>query len=91
MRTIVSALLFGVCLVAGPAQAQQNPWVPSGSVEPIGSLPNGTPAQMQNPWVPSGYRGSVPDDAAFASGRTRGGDSAPRRPAASQRNTGDTK
>jgi hypothetical protein len=30
MRTLVSTLLLGVCLVASPALAQQHPWVPSG-------------------------------------------------------------
>jgi hypothetical protein len=39
MRTLVSTLLVGICLVAGPAFAQQNPWVPSGTY--TGSLPNG--------------------------------------------------
>jgi hypothetical protein len=92
MRTFVSALLFGVCLVAGPAQAQQHPWLPSGATEPTGSLPNGTPVEMQHPWVPSGYRGTVPnDEAAWASGRARSVDSNQRHPAASRRDTGDTK
>jgi hypothetical protein len=45
MRTLVSTFLIGVCLVAGPALAQQHPRVPS-SVDTegcvyIGSLPNG--------------------------------------------------
>jgi hypothetical protein len=45
MRTLVSSFLVGVCLVAGPALAQQHPLVPS-SVDTegcmyIGSLPNG--------------------------------------------------
>ena len=92
MRTVVGALLFGVCVIAGPAQAQQNPWLPSGTTGPTGSLPDGTPAEMQHPWVPSGYRGVAPnDDGAFASGRGRSGDSIQRRPAASRRDTGDTK
>jgi hypothetical protein len=30
MRTLFSTLLVGGFLVAGPALAQQNPWVPSG-------------------------------------------------------------
>jgi hypothetical protein len=94
MRTFVGALLFGVCVIAGPAQAQQHPWLSSGATEPTGSLPDGTPAEMQHPWVPSGYRGgAVPnDDGAWASsGRGRSVDSTQRRPAASRRDTSDTK
>jgi len=29
MRTLVSTFLVGACFVAGPALAQQHPWVPS--------------------------------------------------------------
>jgi len=39
MRTLVSTFLVGVSLVAGPALAQQNPWVPSGIY--TRSLPSG--------------------------------------------------
>jgi hypothetical protein len=31
MRTLVSTIVVGVCLVGGPALAQQHPWVPSGT------------------------------------------------------------
>jgi phage tail protein X len=39
MRTLVSTFLVGVCLVAGPALAQQHPLVPSGMY--TGSLLDG--------------------------------------------------
>jgi hypothetical protein len=92
MRRFVGALLFGVCVIAGPAQAQQHPWLSSGATQPTGSLPDGTPVEMQHPWVPSGYRSTVPnDDAAWASSRGRSGDSIQRHPAASRRDTNDTK
>jgi hypothetical protein len=39
MRTLVSTFLVGVCLVAGPALAQQHPRMPGGMY--TRSLPNG--------------------------------------------------
>jgi len=30
MRTLLGTFVFGVCIVASPALAQQHPWVPSG-------------------------------------------------------------
>jgi hypothetical protein len=39
MRTLVTTFVVGICLVAGPALAQQHPWVPGGMY--AGSLPNG--------------------------------------------------
>jgi hypothetical protein len=73
MRTLVSTILVGVSLIAGPAFAQQNPWVPSGMNAPVGSLPNGDPAVTPNPWVASTvYEGSLPNgDAARAEVRIR--------------------
>jgi hypothetical protein len=94
MRKLVS-IFFGVSLIAGPAYAQQNPWVPSGVTEPAGSLPNGDPAITKNPWVPSGvYTGNLPNGApAWASTRSVGssGDIAVRHSGASRRDRGDTK
>jgi hypothetical protein len=43
MRTLISTLLVGGLLVAGPALAQQNPWVPSGVY--TGSLAYGQASQ----------------------------------------------
>jgi hypothetical protein len=51
MRTLVGTFLAGACLVAGPALAQQNPWVPScvyaGGCMYTGSLANGAPARAE--------------------------------------------
>jgi len=73
MRSLVSTILVGATLVAGPALAQQNPWVPSGMNAPIGSLPNGDdPAVARHPWVSSTvYEGKLPngDPAARADSR----------------------
>jgi hypothetical protein len=75
MRALVSAILVGATLVAGPALAQQHPWVPSGVNAPAGSLPNGDdPAVTHHPWVSSNvYEGNKPngDALARADGRPR--------------------
>ena len=75
MRKLVLALapaLVGVFL-AGAAQAQQHPWVPSNFSGLTGSRPNGAPAAIseQHPWVPSDvYAGNQRNSApAWASSR----------------------
>jgi hypothetical protein len=85
MRKLVSTFLVGVSLVAGPALAQQHPWLPSGAAEPTGSLPNGDAPVQQHPWVPSGMStGNLPngDAPARAESRVRQG---------GQRHPGDAK
>jgi hypothetical protein len=91
MRTLLSTILVGVGLLATPALAQQNPWVPSGVTEPIGKLPNGDLPVAQHPWVPTGvYVGNLPNgDPAYASTRVRSGDTGARHPVASQHNPGN--
>jgi hypothetical protein len=94
MRNLVS-ILFAMSLIAGPAYAQQNPWVPSGVTEPAGSLPNGDPAVSHHPWVPGDvYVGTLPNGApawAFSGSSIRGRDAAPRHVGASRHQQADTK
>jgi hypothetical protein len=94
MRKLVSIFFFGVSLIAGPANAEQNPWVPSGATAPIGSLLNGDPAVTHHLWAPGDvHTGSLPTGGpAWASRRSiRGGDIGPRHASAGQRHQGDTK
>jgi len=84
MRTLVTALLVGIPLVAGPALAQQHPWVPSGFNGPAGSLPNGAPAVIdQHPWVSGNvYLGNLPNGApAYAARAVPANAQASKRPA----------
>jgi hypothetical protein len=67
MRTLVSTILVGATLVAGPALAQQHPWVPSGVNAATGSLSNDDPAVTRHPWVSSTvYEGNLPNGDALA-------------------------
>ena len=86
MRTVVSTILVGATLVAGPALAQQHPWVPSGVNAPTGSLPNGDPAATHHPWVSSNvYEGSPPNGDALARADSRH----PQHHTGTQRSTAD--
>jgi hypothetical protein len=46
MRKLVSIFLFAVSLIAGPAFAQQHPWVPSSVY--AGTLSNDAPARASS-------------------------------------------
>jgi hypothetical protein len=72
MRTLLGTILVGVGLFAGPALAQQNPWVPGGVTGPVGKLPNGD-SVARHPWVPGDvYVGKLPNgDDAYVSNRPR--------------------
>jgi hypothetical protein len=65
MRTLVSTLLLGVCLVSGPALAQQHPWVPSGMS--TGSVSSGDAAARAYGRVTTG---AIIDTAGSRSGRS---------------------
>jgi hypothetical protein len=60
MRTLVSTLLVGVCLVGSPALAQQHPWVPScvyaGSCMFPGNVRNGDLPARAYGHVRTGHR-----------------------------------
>jgi hypothetical protein len=86
MRTLVSTILVGAALVAGPALAQQHPWVPSGVNAPTASLANGdAPAATHHPWVSSNvYEGNLPNGDALARA-----DSRPRHHTGTQRSSAD--
>ena len=85
MRTLVSTLLVGATLVAGPALAQQHPWVPSSVNASTASLPNGEPTETHHPWVSSNvYQGTLPSGDALARA-----DSRPRHHTGTQRSSAD--
>ena len=86
MRALVSAILVGATLVAGPAVAQQHPWVPSGMNAPAASLPNSDPAVTHHPWVSSNvYDGNLPNGDALARADNRH----PQHHTVTQRSTAD--
>jgi hypothetical protein len=63
MRTLVSTFLVGVCLVGGPALAQQHPRVPGGIY--TRSLPNGdAPARPT-----AASAGDIVDSSAWRTGK----------------------
>jgi hypothetical protein len=84
---VVSAIVVGAVLVAGPALAQQHPWVPSGMNAPTVSLPSGDdPAVTHHPWVSSNvYEGNLPNGDALARADSRH----PRHHTGTQRSTAD--
>jgi hypothetical protein len=85
MRTLISTILVGATLVAGPALAQQHPWVPSGVNAPTGSL-SSDPAVTHHPWVSSNvYEGNLPNGDALARADSR----RPQHHTGTQRSTAD--